>query len=97
MLNGWMWKKCCLCSGKKGAEEGRLPLCKAVTGKRFKVACIQGGRHLCARMAALGIYPGVEMELLCSGCGCPCLVRVHGSTLSLGAGVSEKIMVTSAI
>jgi ferrous iron transport protein A len=47
-------------------------------------------------MAAMGIYPGVEIELLCGGCGCPCLVRVHGGTLSLGAGVSEKILVTSA-
>lgn len=44
-------------------------------------------------MAALGIYPGAEMELVCSGCGQPCLVKVRGCTLSLGAGVSQKIMV----
>ncbi|MCE5242141.1 MAG: ferrous iron transport protein A [Desulfobacteraceae bacterium] len=73
-----------------------LPLCNARSGRRLKVACIEGGRRLCARMASMGIYPGVEMEVLCSGCGSPCLVRVHGGTLSLGAGVSEKIMVTSA-
>ncbi len=71
------------------------PLSAAPTGKRFRVAGIKGGRHLCARMAALGIYPGAEMELLCAGCGSPCLIRIRGGTLSLGAGVSEKILVTA--
>lgn len=72
-----------------------LPLSAAAEGQCLKVACIQGGRLLCGRMAAMGIYPGVEMELLCAGCGLPCLVKVHGGTLSLGAGVSDKILVTS--
>jgi ferrous iron transport protein A len=44
-------------------------------------------------MAAMGIYPGVEMELLCAGCGSPCVIRVHGGTLSLGSGISENILV----
>lgn len=66
-----------------------MPLCKAKTGKRVRVACVHGERGLCARMAALGIYPGVEMHLLCSGC-----VRVNGGTLSLGKDISDKILVT---
>lgn len=97
MLN--LWNGICGCSNagmKTSAYSSALPLCNAQSGRRLKVACIEGGRRLCARMASMGIYPGVEMEVLCSGCGCPCLVRVHGGTLSLGAGVSEKIMVTSA-
>jgi ferrous iron transport protein A len=40
-------------------------------------------------MAALGIYPGAEMDLLCSGC-----VRVNGGVLSLSKDISEKILVT---
>lgn len=74
--------------------ECAVPLCDAKSGCKVKVACVDGGRGLCARMAAMGIYPGVELQLLCGGCGCPCLVRVHGGTLSLGAGVSNKILVT---
>ena len=66
-----------------------MPLCKAKTGNRVKVAWVHGERGLCARMAALGIYPGVEMHLLCSGC-----VRVNGGTLSLGKDISDKILVT---
>lgn len=65
-----------------------MPLCNAKTGK-VRVACVDGERRLCARMAALGIYPGVEMQLLCSGC-----VRVNGGTLSLGRDISDKILVT---
>lgn len=42
-------------------------------------------------MAALGIYPGVEIDLLCSGC-----VRVKGGILSLGEDISDKILVTPA-
>lgn len=64
------------------------PLCKAESGKKFKVACVHGERGLCARMAALGIYPGVEMHLLCSGC-----VRVNGGVLSLGKDIFDRILV----
>jgi ferrous iron transport protein A len=85
----------CCGGGSKASDASTLPLSDAPAGKRIKVASILGGRQLCARMAALGIYPGVEMELLYSGCGSPRLVRVHGGTLSLGAGICEKIRVTA--
>ena len=88
------WKPCWGCGVNADDAGGSvLPLSRAAAGRRVKVASIAGGRCLCARMAALGIYPGVEMELLCSGCGAPCLIRIHGGTLSLGAGMSEKILV----
>lgn len=86
--------KCC--SQLRGLNNEPLPLSNAPVGCRIRVAGINGGRRLCARMAAMGIYPGVEMELLCAACGCPCLIKLRGGTLSLGAGVSEKILVTSA-
>ena len=93
MLKGWKRRLICTCEADARGSSS-TPLCQAPSGERLKVKCIEGGRQLCSRMAAMGIYPGSEMELLCSGCGCPCLVRVHGSTLSLGAGVSEKIFVS---
>lgn len=95
MFDMWKRKECCPREGVKGGNACPSPLCQARAGRRFKVACIQGGRQMCARMASLGIYPGVEMEVLCEGCGSPCLVRVHGGTISLGHGVSDKIMVTT--
>ncbi len=79
---------CALCEMPANSECPRMPLCEAECGKKVKVACIMAERGLCARMAALGIYPGAEMELLCRGC-----VRVNGGTLSLGEDISEKILV----
>lgn len=84
----------CGCRGRRGADGAGLRLSHARAGHKFRVAGIDGGRGLCARMAAMGIYPGVEMEVLCAGCGSPCLVKVNGGTLSLGAGVSDQILVT---
>jgi ferrous iron transport protein A len=98
MMGGWKCRQKCSgsCAGPSDASTVQ-PLSDAPAGRRLRVASIGGGRHLCARMASLGIFPGVEMEVLCSGCGSPCLVRVHGGTLSLGDGVSQKILVTSAL
>jgi ferrous iron transport protein A len=96
VLNHRKRKNCCACRETGVSDSSAVPLSDARAGGRFKVAGIEGGRHLCARMAAMGIYPGVEMEVVCAGCNCPCLVRVHGCTLSLGVGLSEKILVTSA-
>ncbi len=94
MLGCWQRRNGCSIETAPEGARGALPLSHAQAGKRLKVVGFAGGRHLCARMAAMGIYPGVEMELLCAGCGSPCLVRVHGGTLSLGKGVSNKILVT---
>lgn len=84
----------CSCEQTLKPQKERVPLCYAKAGTRVKVACVKGDRRLCARMAALGIYPGVEVQLLCRGCGFPCLVRVNGGTLSLGDDISGRIFVT---
>ena len=97
MLNIWKTNQSCTCKEMKTAHCAARPLCDVKAGKLFKVSGIRGGRHLCARMASMGIYPGVEMEILCTGCGSPCVIRVHGGTLSLGSGVSENIMVESVV
>jgi ferrous iron transport protein A len=94
MFGGFGRKRECCCSAGQCPGGALLSLANAQTGKRMKVTQICGGRCLCARMAALGIYPGTELELLCAGCGAPCLVKVNGGTLSLGDGVSRKILVT---
>jgi len=83
---------CGRCDRQSKAECALMPLCKAGAGKKVKVACIHGERGLCARMAALGIYPGVEIDLLCAGC-----VRVNGGVLSLGKEISDKILVTPSL
>jgi len=80
-----------LCDWESAPECGVMPLCRAEAGKRVKVACVNGGRGLCARMAAMGIYPGVVVQPLCSGC-----IRVNNGVLGLGDEISGKILVTPA-
>ncbi len=46
-------------------------------------------------MAAMGLYPGVEADVLCSETGSQCLLKINGGTISLGPDVSDNILVTS--
>jgi len=94
MWRCWSGKVIPRFEGNEKEAPGLLPISHVEPGRRVKVKRIEGGRNLCARMAALGIYPGSELELLCAACDAPCMVRVHGGTLSLGAGVSRKILVS---
>jgi len=62
----------------------------------LKVCRVGGGRGICARMAALGIFPGQEVELVCAAGQSRCLVRLNGSTVSLGDGAAKNILVKAA-
>ncbi len=85
----------CMFREKALDAEHVLPLSRACACGRVKVCRISGDRRLCARMADLGILPGREMELLCSGRGRHnCMVRVNGGTLSLDNLTTENILVT---
>ena len=72
------------------------PLAQAGCGRRLRVCRIGGGRGICARMASLGIFPGQEVELVCAADQFRCLVRLNGSTVSLGDGAAENILVKAA-
>ena len=89
----WLKKKCGLRCDMCEAPPGECLLSCAPQGQKLRVKQILSGRGLCGRMASMGIYPGAEIEVVCAGCGCHCLVRVHGGTYSLGSGVSQKIVV----
>ena len=76
--------------------DGEQPLALAGCGRRLKVCRVGGGRGVCARMAALGIFPGQEVKLVCAADQSRCLVRLNGSTVSLGDGAAENILVSAA-
>ena len=72
------------------------PLAQAGCGRRLKVCRVGGGRGICARMASMGIFPGQEVELVCAADRSRCLIRLNGSTVSLGDGAAENILVRAA-
>lgn len=44
-------------------------------------------------MASMGIYPGVEADIICPENGGQCLLKVQGGTVSLDSEVSQNILV----
>ncbi|HBT96577.1 MAG TPA: hypothetical protein DEB25_02505 [Desulfobulbaceae bacterium] len=73
------------------------PLSAQRQGGPLRICRIEGDRGLCAKMAAMGLYPGSEAELIHPVCGGQCLLKIEGGTLCLDKSASEGILVTSAV
>lgn len=72
-----------------------LPLSQKNRTGKVKVCKITGNRKICARMASMGLYPGVEADIICSENGSCCVLKINGGTISLDSDVSENIYVAS--
>ena len=84
--NCWGGEKCL---GQAG------PLSNKGQAGRIKICQVTGDRKLCARMASMGVYPGIEAELICPENGSQCILKIQGSTISLDRSVSENILVSA--
>jgi ferrous iron transport protein A len=83
------------CFGRRRCNNLISPLSKRARTGRVKVCKVTGDRRICARMASMGLYPGVEADVICSETGSQCLIKVNGGTISLDSDVSDNIFVTS--
>ena len=63
------------------------------TGKRVRLVGIDGGRRLQARLAQMGLIPGVEIDVINNTFHGPFIVGVKGSRVVLGRGMALKITV----
>lgn len=95
-------KKCCSIAHKiqkcrKGDKCRRHhgPLSETCQAGKLKICKLTGDRKECAKMAALGVLPGQEAELICPQTGTQCLLKIHGGTLSLDQYTSNNIIVES--
>ena len=95
--------KKCSCLARKIQQCGRREKCLRHHGPlsetcqlgKLKICKLTGDRKECAKMAALGLLPGQEAELLCARSGSQCLLKIHGGTLSLDESTSNNIIVES--
>jgi ferrous iron transport protein A len=62
---------------------------------RVKICKVVGDRALCGRIAAMGVYPGAEADVISSAVGLRHIIKVNGGTVSLNTDLSENIIVTS--
>jgi ferrous iron transport protein A len=72
-----------------------IPLSTIHSGKRVKLVCIEAGRGLNSRLAAMGLLPNVDITVINSGRPGPFVISVKGSRMMLGRGMADKIMVSS--
>lgn len=70
-----------------------VPLSEVSGGGRVQLVAVRGGRGLNARLAAMGLVPGAEIEVIRSSMRGPVVVAVKQSRLVLGRGMAHKVMV----
>ncbi len=69
------------------------PLCYVPEGSKVKLRYVHAGRCLQARLAAMGLLPGKELEVVRNGCRGPFIVAVNGSRMVLGKGIIQRMIV----
>lgn len=70
-----------------------MPLSMISEGKRAVLKRITGGRQLRGRLAALGLLPGTELEVVQNSGSGPFVVAVKGSRIVIGRGMASRIEV----
>ncbi|RJR34321.1 MAG: ferrous iron transport protein A [Deltaproteobacteria bacterium] len=68
-----------------------LPLAQVQPGQRVRITGYQGGRMLRARLLALGLNLGREVDILQNNRGL-IIVGLNGGRVALGRGISQKVM-----
>lgn len=66
-----------------GMREGAVAILKS----------INGGRQLRTRLAALGLLPGTEIEIIHNSGKGPFVVSVRGSRIVIGRGMAARVEV----
>ncbi|MBE0565113.1 MAG: ferrous iron transport protein A [Krumholzibacteria bacterium] len=62
-------------------------------GARAVLRSIGGGQQMRGRLAALGLLPGTELEVVQNSGGGPFVVAVRGSRIVIGRGMAARIEV----
>ena len=70
-----------------------MPLTMVNEGNTAILRSIDGGRQLRGRLAALGLLPGSELEVIQNSGHGPFVVAVKGSRIVIGRGMAARISV----
>jgi Fe2+ transport system protein FeoA len=60
-------------------------------GKRVRIRAVEAGRGLAARLSAMGLIRGTELEVIRNDQHGPVVVAVNGGRVVLGRGMANKI------
>ncbi|MCP4291184.1 MAG: ferrous iron transport protein A [bacterium] len=73
-----------------------IPLSSISEGLKAKLQIINGGRQLRTRLAALGLLPGTEVEVIQNSGKGPFVLSVRGSRIVIGRGMASQVEVEQA-
>jgi Fe2+ transport system protein FeoA len=74
-------------------QEPLKALAAVKSGCKVRLVAIAGGCGLACRLAAMGMVPGTELQVIANGHPGPFIVRLRGTRLALGRGIAHKILV----
>lgn len=70
-----------------------MPLSQVQEGVCTVLKAIDGGHELRGRLAALGLLPGTELEVVRNSGHGPFVIAVKGSRVVIGRGMASRIEV----
>ncbi len=70
-----------------------FPLALASTGENLEIVALEGGERMTRRLEAMGLRPGIRLEMLQNERPGGLVVRVGGTKLALGTGMVHRIRV----
>jgi len=71
-----------------------MVLSAAGCGKRLRLLNVNAGQAIQSRLAAMGLVPGVELEVITNHSRGPLVLAVDDSQIMLGRGMAEKVVVS---
>lgn len=70
---------------------GGLVLASCKGGRDVRLSGIRAGRELRARLAAMGLVPGIRLRVMRQEGAGPLVVALRGMRLAIGRGMAEKM------
>lgn len=74
----------------------QISLRKAANGMQVRLLKVGAGQGLKARLAAMGLLPGVKFRVINNGHPGPFVIDLKGARIVLGKGMAGKIFVKPA-
>jgi len=70
-----------------------MPLSLVPEGRSVRLRRVQAGEGLAARLTAMGLLPGAQVQVCHNDHDGPRILWINGRRLRLGRGMSEKVSV----
>jgi ferrous iron transport protein A len=70
-----------------------MPLSMVRPGERVRIIEIRGGRGLTRKLADMGFYPGVQVEVVSNRPG-PLILNRDGVRVGVGYGMAHRVLVS---